>query len=92
MTEILSTPQVGLVAVRVECCLARNCPRRPRVRRWLYLGYVPCTYASLAKTFVSMHLVNLVIRHKNMVIVGHEDDRDDSENCNLHLQTTRHWD
>ncbi len=50
-----------------------------------YLGYVPCTYASLAKTFVSMYLVNLVIKHKNMVILGHEDDRDNSENCNLHL-------
>lgn len=50
-----------------------------------YLGYVPCTYASLAKTFVSLYLVNLVIKHKNMVILGHEDDRDNSENCNLHL-------
>lgn len=50
-----------------------------------YLGYVPCTNASLAKTFVSMHLVNLVIKHKNMVILGHEDDRDNSENYNLHF-------
>lgn len=50
-----------------------------------YLGYVPCTYASLAKTFVSMHVANLVIKHRNMVILGHEDDRDNSENYNLHL-------
>lgn len=51
-----------------------------------YLGYVPCTYASLAKTFVSMHLVNLVIKQGNTVILGHEDDRPNNENCNLHLQ------
>lgn len=50
-----------------------------------YLGYVPCTYASLAKTFVSMHLVNLVIKQGNTVILGHEDDRPNSENYNLHL-------
>ncbi|WP_320534491.1 hypothetical protein [Robbsia andropogonis] len=50
-----------------------------------YLGYVPCTYASLAKTFVSMHLVNLVIKQGNTVILGHENDRPNTENCNLHL-------
>lgn len=50
-----------------------------------YLGYVPCTYASLAKTFISLSLVNLVIKHKNTVILGHEDDRPNSENHNLHL-------
>jgi hypothetical protein len=49
-----------------------------------YLGYVPCTYASLAKTFVSMHLVNLVIKQGGTVILGHEDDRPNTENCNLH--------
>ena len=50
-----------------------------------YLGYVPCTYASLAKTFVSMSLVNLVIKQGDMVILGHEDDRPNTENHNLHL-------
>lgn len=50
-----------------------------------YLGYVPCSYASLAKTFVSMHLVNLVIKQGNTVILGHEDDRPNTENHNLHL-------
>jgi len=50
-----------------------------------YLGYVPCTYASLAKTFISLGLVNLVIKHKNTVILGHEDDRPNSEDHNLHL-------
>lgn len=50
-----------------------------------YLGYVPCTYAGLAKTFVSMCLVNLTIKQGSTVILGHEDDRPNSENCNLHL-------
>lgn len=38
-----------------------------------YLGYVPCTYASLAKTFVSMRLVHLTIKQGGTVILGHED-------------------
>ena len=50
-----------------------------------YLGYVPCTYASLTKTFVTMGLVNLAIKHRNIVILGHEDDRPNAENHNLHL-------
>lgn len=50
-----------------------------------YLGYVPCTFSSIAKTFISMGLVNLAIKHKDVVILGHEDDRDNSENSNLHL-------
>ncbi|CAE6858135.1 hypothetical protein [Paraburkholderia nemoris] len=50
-----------------------------------YLGYVPCTYASLTKTFVTMGLVNLAIKRRNIVILGHEDDRPNTENCNLHL-------
>lgn len=50
-----------------------------------YLGYVPCTYSSLAKTFVSMRLVNLTIKQGDTVILGHEDDRPNTENHNLHL-------
>ncbi len=50
-----------------------------------YLGYLPCTYASLAKTFASMNLMNLVIKQGNTVIIGHEDDRPNSQDHNLHL-------
>lgn len=50
-----------------------------------YLGYVPCTYASLAKTFVSMGLVQLAIKQGGTVILGHEDDRPNTQNHNLHL-------
>ncbi len=51
-----------------------------------YLGYVPCTYASLAKTFVSMNLMNLLIKQGSTVILGHEDDRPNAENYNLYSQ------
>lgn len=43
-----------------------------------YLGYLPCTYASLAKTFISMHLMNLGIKQGNTVTLRHrslENDR-----------------
>lgn len=50
-----------------------------------YLGYVPCTYSSLAKTFVSMGLMNFAIKQRDTVILGHEDDRPNTENHNLHL-------
>ena len=50
-----------------------------------YLGYLPCTYASLAKTFASMSLMNLVIKQGNTVIVGHEDDRPNTQDYNPHL-------
>ncbi|WP_017518790.1 hypothetical protein ACQCLI_09370 [Pseudomonas nitroreducens] len=50
-----------------------------------YMGYLPCTYASLAKTFASMHLMNLVIKQGRTVIMGHEDDRPNTENHNLHM-------
>lgn len=50
-----------------------------------YLGYVPCTNASLTKTFVTMYLMNFGIRHKNTMILGHEDDQPNTENYNLHV-------
>jgi len=50
-----------------------------------YLGYLPCTYSSLAKTFISLSLMSLVIKHGRPVILGHEDDRPHTENHNLHL-------
>lgn len=50
-----------------------------------YLGYLPCTYASLAKTFTSMNLMNLGIKQGNTVILGHEDDRPNTQNHNLQL-------
>ena len=50
-----------------------------------YVGYLPCTYLSAAKTFMSLHLMNYVIKHGNTVIIGHEDDRPNTQDYNLHL-------
>jgi hypothetical protein len=50
-----------------------------------YLGYLPCTFSSLAKTFTSMYLMNFVIKQGNTIIMGHEDDRPNTEDYNLHM-------
>lgn len=49
-----------------------------------YVGYLPCTYSSTAKTFTSLNLMNYVIKHGGTVIMGHEDDRPNTQNFNLH--------
>ncbi|WP_226487879.1 hypothetical protein [Pseudomonas sp. B20] len=49
-----------------------------------YLGYLPCTYSSAAKTFTSLNLMNYVIKHGGTVIMGHEDDRPNAQDFNLH--------
>lgn len=51
-----------------------------------YLAYVPCTYSSLTKTFISMSIGSRFIKHKNNIIVGHEDDRPNSENVNIQFE------
>ena len=48
-----------------------------------YVGFMPLTYSSRAKTYLSMILGNLFIKTKNKVLMGHEDDRPDDENVNL---------
>ncbi len=49
-----------------------------------YVGYLPCTYSSAAKTFTSLNLMNYVIKHGDTVIMGHEDDRPNTQDFNLH--------
>ena len=49
-----------------------------------YVGYLPCTYSSAAKTFTSLNLMNYVIKHGGTVIMGHEDDRPNTQDFNLH--------
>lgn len=48
-----------------------------------YLGFIPTTYASLAKAYLSTILVNLCIKRENMIILPHEDDRPNDENINI---------
>lgn len=48
-----------------------------------YVGYIPTTFASRAKTYLSSILVNAYLKHGDTVIMGHEDDRPNEEDVNL---------
>ena len=48
-----------------------------------YVGFIPATFASRAKTYLSSILVNCYLKHGTTIIMGHEDDRSNEENVNL---------
>ena len=48
-----------------------------------YVGFVDTTFSSPFKTYISTILVNIGIKHRNFIITGHEDDRDNNENINV---------
>lgn len=48
-----------------------------------YLGYIPTTFASRAKVYLSTTLVNVFLKNGKKIILPHEDDRSDEENVNL---------
>lgn len=48
-----------------------------------YVGYIPATFASRAKTYLSFTLVNSFLKHGTFVIMGHEEDRSDEEDVNM---------
>ena len=48
-----------------------------------YTGYIDATFSCFMKFYASMILCNTFIKHKDIVICGHEDDRDNSENVNM---------
>lgn len=50
-----------------------------------YVGWIPMTYQSYAKTLVSLSMSNVCLKKGHVVIVPHEDDRDDEENVNITL-------
>jgi len=50
-----------------------------------YLGYIPTTFGSRAKTYISFSVASFVLKHGMTLIVAHEDDRDNSENINITL-------
>ncbi|MBF8668318.1 hypothetical protein IR012_00815 [Pseudomonas putida] len=47
-----------------------------------YIGYIPTTYESRAKSYLSTVLGNQCIKHGNVMIIAHEDDRSNDENVN----------
>jgi hypothetical protein len=48
-----------------------------------YLGYIPTTFWSRAKTYISLSVGSFVLKNGKTFIVAHENDRDDSENVNI---------
>ncbi|RRJ83544.1 hypothetical protein [Aestuariirhabdus litorea] len=48
-----------------------------------YVGYIPGTFSSRTKTYLSNILVNAYLKNGTTVIMGHEDDRPNEENENL---------
>jgi hypothetical protein len=48
-----------------------------------YIGFIPGTYASRAKTYLSTILAHIFLKFRNKVIMGHEDDRSNEENVNV---------
>lgn len=48
-----------------------------------YLGYVPTTFRSRAKAFMSFSMTNLCVKSEKTVILGHENDRSNDENINI---------
>jgi hypothetical protein len=48
-----------------------------------YVGFADTTFSSPLKTYISTILVNIGIKHRNFIIMGHEDDVDNNENINM---------
>lgn len=50
-----------------------------------YIGYIPATFASNAKTYLSTTIGGAFLKYQSTIIIGHEDDRPQEENVNLSL-------
>ena len=48
-----------------------------------YVGYIPTSFVSRAKTYLSTILVNSYLKHGSTIIMGHEKDRPNEEDVNL---------
>lgn len=50
-----------------------------------YVGCIPTTYQTRAKTLLSLSMANVCLKKGRTVIMPHEEDRDDRENVNITL-------
>jgi hypothetical protein len=48
-----------------------------------YIGHADATYSSKFNLLISAMLGNVCLKHRDIVIMGHEDDRDNNEDVNL---------
>ncbi len=50
-----------------------------------YLGHIPTSFASRAKTYLSLCMANLFVKRNKTLILGHEGDRSNAEDINITL-------
>ena len=50
-----------------------------------YLGFIPTTFLSRAKIYASTSMASFLLKKGTTLIMGHEDDRPNSENINITL-------
>jgi hypothetical protein len=48
-----------------------------------YAGMADLTFSSILKFYLSTILVNAFIKHRRIILMGHEDDRDNEEDVNM---------
>lgn len=48
-----------------------------------YLGYLDLNFSSVLKAYISTMLVRAFIKHRKIILQGHEDDRSNSENISM---------
>lgn len=48
-----------------------------------YLGHIPATFSSRAKTYLSLTMGNFILKKGRTLILAHEDDRSNSDNVNI---------
>ena len=51
----------------------------------MYVGYVPATFETHAKTYLSTTLGSAFLKQGSLIVLPHEDDRADEENVNLSI-------
>lgn len=48
-----------------------------------YVGYINLNFSSYIKTYLSNILCKSFVKYQNIILMGHEDDRDNSEDINI---------
>lgn len=48
-----------------------------------YVGFINLNFSSYIKTYLSTILCKSFLKHQNIILMGHEDDRDNSEDINI---------
>jgi len=77
-SSLLYAVYINNLSDSAVAAIHRNLERSPA-----YLGYMPTSHGSRAKTLLSFYMANLFLKHGNTLILGHEDDRSNDEDVNI---------